>query len=174
MKPKISTQETESIQDTVENIDTILEVSTSKSGHMVFSILGALIGMLLGTIPSAAAMYITGRVVWLLFALMPVFICTGALLLGGSRDFRTMILAVALSLVGYVLIFLTCQSVTYLQHNGMAVWNLPLITLTSLRDISELPLAFQSEYVFPLVFLIMGMFIGGEILFTPLTPRTKV
>ena len=126
------------------------------------TVLAALIGLLLGSIPAIAVTLILGKVFYPLFIVIPLLIYLFNKLLKGGRDGRALIVTIVFSLAGAYLTALACQATLYVLYYDISVLQIPVITALVINRPGVLPSS-ASSYAYPLIFTVLGIFIAAEL-----------
>ena len=140
-------------------------IKLDSDAHWPVSIVGAFIGMLVGTLPASIWTLIFGASFSPLYLLMPLCVFYGIKILRGYMGRRGFILTVLFSLLGLYLTALSCQAVGDVMKFKMSVFQLPLVTIAMIGEKGALPSpAFSSANVFPFVFTAIGAALAHELL----------
>ena len=126
------------------------------------TLLAALIGLLLGSIPVVAGVLIASRIFYPLFVAAPLLMFLFNSLLGGERGSRTLIITIVFSLISAYLGAVACQVADYVVKDSISIFRIPLIIAMVFGRSGVLP-ASASEYVYPLVFTALGVVIAMEL-----------
>ena len=139
--------------------------------HWPTSIIGAFVGMLIGTLPASIWALIFGFSFSPLYLLVPLCVYYGIRILNGHEGTRGFILTVIFSLLGLYLTVLSCLATVDVLKFKMFVFNLPLITIAMIgkSDVLTSP-AFSSANVFPVVFTVIGAALAYELLMRRAVP----
>jgi hypothetical protein len=135
------------------------------------TLVGGLLGMLDGTLP-ASLWYLIFRASFTpLYVLLPLCIYLGIKLFRGFTGRRGMIALCVFSVIGFYLTLLSIQAAAYIMKFQMLFLNLPLVTVTLIgqRGVLTGPV-FSSEYAFPFVFSLLGVFLAKELLMHHIAP----
>lgn len=107
----------------------------AENGSYLLGFIGAVLGMLVGIIPSLFTIIALNRIYVLLFMLIPMFIYAGYKLLKGKMNYTALVLSILLSVVGLFAIFYI-QLIYALVDEGLTVKQ--SLDLLSLFDQKEL------------------------------------
>jgi hypothetical protein len=136
-----------------------------RDGLLPLSVIGALVGMLVGTLPATACALIFGVAFSPLYAFMPLIVYLGIRLFGGLDGRRGLITLCVFSAVGFYLTLVSCQAANYVIEYHVLFLSIPLVTMSLLGQPSVLPAhIFSSFYIFPFVFTLLGVFLSEELL----------
>ena len=127
------------------------------------SLLAALIGLLLGSVPAIAFVLIANKVFYPFFVATPLFIYLFNSLLKGGRDIRALITTIVFSLLSSYLSAVTCQVALFVSTSRDSIFQIPVIPALVFGRRGVLP-ASASAYAYPLVFTILGIVIAGLLL----------
>ena len=138
-------------------------LDTAYNGLLPVSLLAALIGMILGPIPSVICILIVGKTFYPLFIAAPLLIYVFSALLKGGRDIRAIVITAVFSLAGAYLTAVSCEA-TYIAIEQRAfVLQIPLLIAMNLGSVDILP-AFASAYIYPLIFTALGVVVAAQLL----------
>jgi len=126
------------------------------------TLLAALIGLLLGSIPAVAGVLIANMIFYPLFAAAPLIMLLFNSLLGGERGARALIVFIVFSLLSAYLGAVACQVAFYVIRDSISVFRIPVI-ITMVFGISGVLPASASAYVYPLVFTALGVAVAAEL-----------
>ena len=127
-----------------------------------FSLLAALIGVIIGPIPLLAGIFIGERVLLPLFIVTPLLTHLINKLLKGGRDIRALIVNAVFSLAGVYITALACQATFYLIMNELPLSQLPILIGLQFGSIESLPAV--STLIYPLIFTILGIAMSWELM----------
>ena len=144
-----------------------------KSQHdwrLLFSLLAALTGAILGLIPATLCAYLFKATFYPFFIAAPLLTYLFNRLFRGSCDIRTIVITAGFSLVSAYVTALACY-VTLIVHQvslvvptfKMSIGRIPGLTIEALTQPNNLPESF-SAFVYPLVFTALGIIIVWELL----------
>ncbi len=155
-----------STDDIPNDADVVASAATLEAGsdaHWPISIIGAFVGMLIGTLPASIWALIFGFSFTPLYLLVPLCIYFGIRLFRGVDGKRGLILIIIFSLIGLYLTALSCQATVDVVRFKMSILNLPLVTIAMIGKSGVLPSpAFSSANVFPVVFTAIGVMLTYE------------
>jgi hypothetical protein len=133
--------------------------------HWPASIVGAFVGMLVGTLPESIWTLVFREPFSPLYLFVPLCVFCGIKILRGYMGRRGFILTVIFSLLGLYLTALSVQAVGDMLKLTMSVFYLPLVTIAMIGEKGVLPSpAFSSANVFPVVFTAIGAALAHELL----------
>lgn len=171
------------MEDSAPNLKTVLEKKDTDSARVVtgakprlrltakhdamfpMTIVGSLTGMLVGTLPAALWVLISGVPFSPLYVFLPLCIYWGIKSFKGYTDRRGFALICIFTVIGFYLAILSCAAAAYVTSYKMLFFNLPLVTITLIgnSDVFAGPII-SSVYIFPLLFTILGVLLSHELL----------
>ncbi len=152
-------------ENLLENETANLRLSGTHDAQLPISVVGGLIGMLIGTLPAAIWVLIFGVTFSPLYVFLPLLIYWGIKFFKGYRGKRGFIIICFYSVIGFYLTILSCQAAIDVIKYKMLFTSLPLVTITMIGKIESLSgLKFSSAYVFPTLFVLLGAMLTLELL----------
>jgi hypothetical protein len=128
------------------------------------TVIGALLGMLAGTLPPALWVLIFGVSFPPLYLLPPLAIWLGIRVFKGHTGLHGVVVTTVFSIAGFYLTLLSCQAADHILRFRMSAFNLPLVTAAMIGRSGALPgPAFSAAYVYPAVFAIIGLVLACEL-----------
>ena len=137
---------------------------SAPSGNYITGIIGALLGLFIGGIPQFAAYYFLEYSLAILYLLPPLLGFWGYKLLKGPDTSTGRIICTVLSAVAAPLIALLCV-LSAIASQGFT-FSMSFSLLPLLMRQSEFAFAFVLEYVYCIIFTILGIFIGWRRIFS--------
>jgi hypothetical protein len=127
------------------------------------SMLAALIGLLLGPVPSVLYTYFTGTVFYPLFVIAPLLAYLFNSLLKGGRDIRALIVISVFSLVSTYITLIACRATLLILMQDMSILRVPQLVVSAFGRRGMIPSS-ASAHVYPLVFTALGVCVAWELL----------
>lgn len=134
-----------------------------EQGLLPISIVGALLGMLVGIIPSIIGILLFKSTYAVLFLTIPLGICGGIIMLKGYRDKCALILMIIFSLLGVYLTIVIYESAIFAVLYNMSLFNIPLITILMFGS-ADIWSSFSLNSIYAFIFVALGVWISWEIL----------
>ena len=138
-------------------------VDPAYNGLLQFTLLAALLGLLLGPIPAIVSVLIGGSVFYPFFVVGPLLMYLFNKLLKGGRDIRSLIVIAVFSLAGAYLTALSCRAALYVTLRSLSVFRIPEFVAMAFGRPDALPPS-ASAYVYPLIFTALGVILAAELL----------
>lgn len=128
------------------------------------TVIGALLGMLAGTLPPAVWVLVFGVSFPPLYLLPPLAIWLGIRVFKGHAGLHGAVVNTVFSIAGLYLTLLSCQAADHILRFKMSVFSLPLVTAAMIGRSDALPgPVFTAAYVFPAVFTVIGLVLAREL-----------
>ena len=145
------------------NRTSIFTINPKETKLLHLSVIGAIIGMLVGFIPLTLITYIMGRVYYPLYVIIALMIYLFVRLFRGGRDIRTMIFASVLSLYAAYIARLACLAALYIRYYSLSFTKIPGLVLEAFGKRGTIPDVATSSFVYPLVFTLLGIVLAIEL-----------
>jgi hypothetical protein len=138
------------------------------------SIVGGLVGMLVGTLPASLWALLTGRSFPPTYLLLPILVWLGLKVFKGFTGLYGFIVTAAFTLAGFYLTLVSCQAADHIVRYRMSPFSLPLVTAAMIGRSGTLPgPLFSAAYLLPFVFAAVGMALAYELLMHEEKKRIK-
>ena len=137
--------------------------------RLPFTLIAALIGALVGLLPSILCAFWFTTLFYPFYIAVPLFIYVLNMLLKGCRDFRSLIVNAVFSFASTYTGILACRVALVLsyynqtQDMGYSLARLPALTIAAFRVPEILPTT-ASSYVYPLLFTLLGIAVIEELI----------
>ena len=132
---------------------------TQHSGSYLLGFLGALLGMIIGTIPTVLTIYFMSMEYSLFFALIPICIYLGYKLFGGRMDKSALVISVVLSVLAVFLLNYELFVVTLMVEYGASFGEIMHIIPELLAD-GSLWIDLIAESVQEFLFTALGIWVA--------------
>ena len=149
--------------DTSSDVGGVILIDPAYSKRLPFSLLAGLLGAILGMIPAALCTYWFGSTFYPLFVAAPLLIFLFNKLFKGGCDIRTLFITAGFSLASAYVTALASQVAILMLHFNLPVRYLLPFTAEALAEPDLLPWPVP-VYVYPLVFVALGVAITWELL----------
>jgi hypothetical protein len=132
---------------------------------------GGLVGMLAGTLPAAIWFLVFRTSFAPMYIFLPLLIYLGFRIFRGYNGRRGLLMLCIFTMVGFYLTLLSVSAAAYVTYYHMSSLSFPLVTVTLLGQRGVLTGSFfSSAYIFPLVFMLLGVFLAEELLMRKAAP----
>lgn len=150
------------------DVNTVIKSTRKHDPLLPISVVGGLVGMLIGILPATIWLLIFGASFSPLYIFLPLIIYLGIKIFKGYNGKRGIITTCIFTLIGTYLTMLSCQAALevakYYKYH-MSFLSVPLVTITKIGKSNALPgPLFSAAYVFPAVFIILGVLLAYELL----------
>ncbi len=135
-----------------------------RSGSYITGIIGAVLGMLVGIIPSTLTIIFANKIYVLLFAIIPFCIYSGYNLLRGKKNYAALVLSIVLSIVGVYALNYISFIYSFMDTLGeyySLTFKETLTILPALIGSGELfvEITKSSDFIYCLIFVAAGIFL---------------
>ena len=133
------------------------------TGFVSLSIVGALVGIVVGLIPVTAWTYVFKANFFPLYALCPLSAYLFMRLFRAEYDASSVMVLTFFSALGTYLALLSCQAAHHVISFKMSVLEIPILTILSFGKTGVIPPT-ASNIVFPAIFAALGIFVSIALL----------
>ena len=131
--------------------------------RLPLSVIAALLGVVLGSIPVVLLTYITNITFYPLFIIAPLLIHLLNSVFKGCRDIRAFVVNAVFSLAGMYTTAVACQAALYTSLLGISISWIPRLTAMAFGQPKVLPSS-ASAYMYLFIFTVLGICIAWELL----------
>lgn len=156
------------------NVKAVIKSAGKHDALLPISVVGGLIGMLVGILPATIWVLIFGVSFSPLYIFLPLIIYLSIKIFKGYHGKRGVITTFIFTIIGTYLTLLSCQAALevakYYKYN-MSFLSVPLVTITMIGKDNALPGPLLSaSYILPVVFVILGALLAYELLMQAKVP----
>lgn len=152
-----------------------METKSPKQGKWYMTLLGGIIGLILGLIFPIASILIFNQLYYICLMFIPVIICLFIKLLLGCKNVYSIIYATLLSLIGTVIAGFMLEADIYIQMYSMPKYELIRLTALMIADIGTYganvwPTLIGDIFnvIIILAYLAIGLLFSWEFIFKPI------
>lgn len=158
-----------------------METKAPKKGTWYMTLLGGIIGLILGLIPVAASILIFNQLYFICLVFIPVLACLFIRLLGGYKNIYSILYATLLSLIGTAIAGAMLEADALIQIYALPKHELIRLSALMLAEISTYGADIWTTLtanIFNVIILIgyivIGLLFSWEFIFRPNKKNTKV